>query len=564
MDQEIVRSNLSSTNHFNLNYKVETADSIPINLINDLLTAKNEIEYLTHLAQSAEDLFPEKMRAIIYKYDPSVKRLTKAAAPSLPVQPNTPDWGIDVGPDLTPTARAVYFNKPIFCGDVTKDPSWQPYLSQAFRLNLKASWALPIYSSTGEILGAFTFYFDEKMPVPPKIPAVIEGYVSIAGLGMEKWKASKAQVKAIADLSLSEDRLHRALKVRGMGICDYDFRSNKMVWDDAMLDIFGADRKDFVEDGSSWEKYVHPEDRARVVRELESAIANKVNLETSYRILRHGEIRYLKSSASVSFTEDNQPLRLIGLVWDITSKKLAQRKLEEERTKAIASAKMASLGEMASSIAHEINNPLTIILNRASHLRENIENNKIDSAGAAVELTKVEDTVGRIAKIIRGLSAFSRNSENDPMIEVDLQSIISDSFELCRERFVKEGIDIRLFGISENLMISCRPSQISQVLINLINNSFDALQSLQEKWLGVHVRQIDNNVEISVIDSGQGIPDIVAEKIMEPFFTTKEVGHGTGLGLSISKGIIEDHHGKLIYDRNYANTRFVITLPLVN
>lgn len=564
MDPEIIRTDRNKSAHIKSEFSFDQDDTIPLSLINDLLTSKNEDEYLDYLVHYAESLYPEKMRAVIFKTDSSQTRLLKASSPSLPVIPkNIREQGLEIGPDLTTTAKAVYHRKPIFCGDVTKDPSWSIYSSDAGRLKIKACWSFPIYSSDKEVLGAFSFYFDETLDLPPKILPLIQGFVNIAGLGMEKWKSHQIQNKTLQDLKASEDRLHSALKVRAMGICDYEFKTSRLVWDDAMLSIFGIERKDFVEDGSTWFMHVHADDRNRVVRELEIAIATKTNLETKYRILRQGELRYLKSSCSISFTPDNHPQRLIGLVWDITERTLAQRKLEEERTKAIASAKMASLGEMASSIAHEINNPLTIILNRASHLREKIETGKIDLAGSATELVKIEDTVGRIAKIIRGLSAFSRNSENDPMIECELHSIITDSFELCRERFVKEGIEIRIFGLPKNLMINCRPSQISQVLINLINNSFDALQGLKEKWLGIHVKEIDHNrVEISVIDSGPGIPEAVAEKIMVPFFTTKEIGHGTGLGLSISKGIIEDHYGKLSYDKNHTNTRFVITLPI--
>ena len=115
--------------------------------------------------------------------------------------------------------------------------------------------------------------------------------------------------------------------------------------------------------------------------------------------------------------------------------------------------------------------------------------------------------------------------------------------------------------IDEEIEIECRLIQIEQVLLNLLNNSFDAIADLEEKWIRVDVEAEDHFVNIKVVDSGKGIPAEASEKIMMPFFTTKEVGKGTGLGLSISSGILKSHGGELSLDRNAANTTFVIRVP---
>lgn len=103
--------------------------------------------------------------------------------------------------------------------------------------------------------------------------------------------------------------------------------------------------------------------------------------------------------------------------------------------------------------------------------------------------------------------------------------------------------------------------QISQVLLNLINNAADAIADLPEKKITLKIKKVTHFVEISVVDSGLGIDPAIAEKMMQPFFTTKEVGKGTGLGLSISKGIVEKHKGFISFDFNAKNTTFVISLP---
>jgi C4-dicarboxylate-specific signal transduction histidine kinase len=100
-----------------------------------------------------------------------------------------------------------------------------------------------------------------------------------------------------------------------------------------------------------------------------------------------------------------------------------------------------------------------------------------------------------------------------------------------------------------------------QVLLSLISNSFDAVEHLPEKWVHVEVSSLNNVFQISVTDSGAGIPKAVVEKIMQPFFTTKPIGKGSGLGLSVATGIAQDHHGSLKYDNTSKHTRFVLEIP---
>ena len=109
--------------------------------------------------------------------------------------------------------------------------------------------------------------------------------------------------------------------------------------------------------------------------------------------------------------------------------------------------------------------------------------------------------------------------------------------------------------------MNCRSTQIEQVLLNLLSNSYDAIVNTPGPWILIVVKSNGQTAEISVTDSGKGIAPEIVSKIMQPFYTTKEVGKGTGLGLSISLGIIKSHHGEFYYDQNSKNTRFVIQLP---
>ena len=244
-------------------------------------------------------------------------------------------------------------------------------------------------------------------------------------------------------------------------------------------------------------------------------------------------------------------------------KRLSSIALENEH-KLMQSAKMASLGELAGGIAHEINNPLSIIIGRTQLLKQKLEeaqSGEMDPMACQQNLEKIEDTAALIAKIVKGLSSFSRKSDQDPMTRTSFNKIIDYTLELCQERFKNESIKLRI-SYNADVEIRCRDSQIAQVLMNLISNALDAIQHLPEKWIDISVSANRTHVKFSITDSGKGIPPNVVEKIMQPFFSTKEAGRGIGLGLSISKGIVEEHSGSLIYDDSALNTRFVMELPI--
>ncbi len=229
--------------------------------------------------------------------------------------------------------------------------------------------------------------------------------------------------------------------------------------------------------------------------------------------------------------------------------------------KNVHSSKMAALGEMAAGVAHEVNNPLAVIKGKADQLKRAVHLGRLDPEVVGRTATVISETAERIAKIIRGLRSFARDGESDPFQRATLQTILDESFELCRSRFHHNGIELRVAGEMNGLQIECRSVQIGQVVLNLLNNAADAVLPLPEKWIQLEVHDRGEMVDILVTDSGHGIPFDVAQKIMQPFFTTKEIGKGTGLGLSISVGIARSHHGELVYDASCPNTRFRLSVP---
>lgn len=240
------------------------------------------------------------------------------------------------------------------------------------------------------------------------------------------------------------------------------------------------------------------------------------------------------------------------------------RKLEVARLQAVHSSKMAGLGQMASGIAHEINNPLSIIVGRLPYLKKEIDRDNKQHEKADEIINGIERIAFRIAKIIRSLRSFSREASNDPFEEIRVSDLIEETLDLCEQQMSYNNISIRVKIFPPTLTLECQGVPISQVLINLLSNASDAILSLKEKWVEIEVRLINESiVQFRIQDSGTGLPEEVASHIMEPFFTTKQVGAGVGLGLSISKGIVESHRGRLYLDRNEPNTTFVMEIPQI-
>ena len=238
----------------------------------------------------------------------------------------------------------------------------------------------------------------------------------------------------------------------------------------------------------------------------------------------------------------------------------AEKNLRMEQAKSVNASKMASLGEMAGGVAHEINNPLAIILGKSTILERMLSKPVLEKEKMHDAIDKINKNADRIARIVKGLRRFSRNAENDPYELVNLNEIMNEVMDLCFEKLKHGNISLEVV-CPEDLSFDCRSTEIAQVLLNLISNASDAIEKNEDKWIQVSAAKNKGTVTIKITDSGSGIPKEIAEKIMQPFFTTKEVGKGTGLGLSISQGIIQHHGGKFYINEQSPNTQFVIELP---
>jgi signal transduction histidine kinase len=237
-------------------------------------------------------------------------------------------------------------------------------------------------------------------------------------------------------------------------------------------------------------------------------------------------------------------------------------KLVQERTEAlITSAKFASLGEMASGILHEITNPMTVIKIRANDLHEKSINGTLDITTVEKNSKALLKATETALKIIHGIRSFANANAQLKLENCSLQSLLDDVVLLTEFKTKKTYVELILPESVPDFLLKIHPVQITQVIVNLINNACDAIENQESKWIKL-VPEIDGGIfRLKIIDSGHGIPLDIQKKLGVDNFTTKPPGKGTGLGLSISKMILEKHTGKLWVDNSNPNTCFVLELP---
>jgi signal transduction histidine kinase len=243
-------------------------------------------------------------------------------------------------------------------------------------------------------------------------------------------------------------------------------------------------------------------------------------------------------------------------------------RLHEEHHLQIHAHKMASLGEMAAGMAHEINTPLTTISLRTGRLKQSLQELEMtpEKRGELVShIDRIVDTTYRVARIINSLRSFSHLDRGDGFEPADAADIVSETLDLCSERISAAGIRLES-EVESGLSLECRSSEVSQVLLNLLNNSVDAMEGMpagRPRRIRVVARAVEGMIHFEVSNSGPAIPESVAKRLFEPFFTTKRKGKGTGLGLNISATLIRKHRGRLTWVPNAPETTFRIELPIV-
>lgn len=391
-------------------------------------------------------------------------------------------------------------------------------------------------------------------------------------------EGEKVYVKAVVrDISKQKDLemkltesnqfLELALDGTGLGIWDWNLKDDSVMFDKRWAGMLGYDLDQIEMNLAFWLSRIHPEDinrRNAAIRAYTDGQTDRY--ETTYRLKhRLGPwIHIIDRGRFSDWEEKGNPIRFTGTHLDITQKIVAEEALAKQKTIAQHHAKLASIGQLAAGVGHEINNPLAIIAGYLSAIELKYE--KEEEAAPeflSVYLKKINFAVERIAKIVKGLRSFSRMDDHD-ISDFSPYEAIQESIYLIDEIYKKDGINISLDSrVSEAKMISGNRGNFQQMLMNLLSNAKDAVLKSQQKNIEIILNETNNILEITIKDSGCGIAQELHEKVFEMFFTTKDVNKGTGIGLSQVHNFVKEMDGFVNIESSASNgTSFLIKLPI--
>jgi C4-dicarboxylate-specific signal transduction histidine kinase len=235
--------------------------------------------------------------------------------------------------------------------------------------------------------------------------------------------------------------------------------------------------------------------------------------------------------------------------------------LDEQKLKTIAAGRLAAMGELAAGVSHEINNPLMVIAGKVSVLKRKLSQHPELKFIWEEDLEKIATMGTRMSSIVKSLMGVAGDSRGSKPQEFETAEIINEMNDLVFNRFKDYDIELRKKVPAGSCLALGVKTEISQVLLNLLNNALDAVKNLPEKWIEINLTSTEDKIILQVIDSGRGIPEELAAKIFNPFFTTKKIGDGTGLGLSLATGYMKNQNGSLNYKLEFGHTCFEIQFP---
>jgi two-component system, NtrC family, sensor kinase len=299
-----------------------------------------------------------------------------------------------------------------------------------------------------------------------------------------------------------------------------------------------------------------PGTASSIMRQLKEGNGKLPSVETTI-INSNGERIPVELNASIIY-EDDEEVATVGIYTDLREKLAVESKLKETRAQLAQSEKMASLGQLAAGVAHEINNPLTGILFYATLKLENL----VADDPERPDVEAVVEDVKRCKEIVQNLLAYSRQSS--PMRDIiQLNAIVNQSLTLIRDPKMFRNVRVERELSEEMMLVHVDKNQISQVIINLVINAVSAMDGTGVLTLHTYRDKTAGKVYLEVIDTGCGIAPESLSKIFDPFYTTKGPGEGTGLGLSTAYGLVKENKGEIrVKQTSSQGTTFLLEFEL--
>jgi two-component system, LuxR family, sensor kinase FixL len=392
-------------------------------------------------------------------------------------------------------------------------------------------------ASTGQIVLAFWGI----IPMPFTMSLFFMPIVVAMGLELSGEVLRAAQLSE--DLRESEDRMTLASEAAGFGVWMWSIARNRVWGSERWLGLFG-----FAPDATvTFENVIqriHPEDREGVERAARRALEDRADYAGEYRVvLPDNTQRWVAARGRVYPDTQGKPVRMMGATTDITARKQAEEKAQRQHEELAHLSRVTTVSELSGSLAHELNQPLAIILTNAQAAQRLLAQQPPDLAEARDILADIVSEDQRAGEVIRRLRSLLKHGETS-LQPLMVNDIVEEVLQLSRNSLIGYGVTVHRSLAPNMPQVQGDHIQLQQVLLNLILNACDAMSANPPagRQLTVATAHRDGAVRISVSDTGCGLPSDV-ERIFQPFYTTKK--HGLGLGLPICRSIVTAHKGRL-------------------
>jgi PAS domain S-box-containing protein len=465
----------------------------------------------------------------------------------------------------TVTGRAAFDRRTIHVHDLAAEEREYPVgSSNAKREGHRTTLATPLLRN-GKPIGIILVRRMEVRPFSDEQIALVETFADQAVIAIENVRLFEAEKQRTAELRRNEGYLAEAQRLSHVGTWAFN-ASTTLYWSEENYRIWGFDPRQGPPSRETRLQRIHPDDRERVLEEVEAAVREKRDFAVEFRIiLPDGTVKHLELTGRHLFSTTGELVEAVGTYVDVTERKRAQEEHERLRQLEADLARMnrvSIMGELAAALVHEITQPVATARNHARAALNFLDRQppKLDKVGEA--LTGVVGDADRAGEIIDRIRDHVRKAPPRKAL-FDLNHAIDEVIVLARSAITKNGILVRTLLAEGSFPVRGDRVQLQQVILNLVLNAVEAMSSVKAgpRELKISTEQTqENGVLVSVRDSGPGIDPEHVERVFQAFYTTKP--SGVGMGLSICRSIIEAHGGRLWADANEPRGAvFRFTLP---